>query len=280
MTTASAPASSANLGPGFDVLALALDLEVSVTLAAGERWQSAELEPEGLAMVQQAAELAVPTIGPHTVSVHGDIPLGRGLGSSAALRVASAAAAMAAVGGGLEPDEVFRAAAAAEGHPDNVAASTYGGLVAVAPEGAVRRLNLHPSFIALVAVPGAVLSTAEARRVLDAEVDRDVAVRTVARTVFLVEGLRTGDVSVLRSVSYDEMHEARRAELSPLTDVLVREARDAGAAFSAWSGAGPSALAFVTEESEEPVRLAWEQVLGDDGEVMAPGVAGRGVVID
>lgn len=280
MTTARAPASSANLGPGFDVLALALDLPMFVTMTADDSWSGSELAPSGLEMVRAAAELAVPGLGPQRVSVSGDVPPARGLGSSAALRVAAVALAIDSAGEPFDRDRVFEIAAEAEGHPDNVAAATYGGLVAVSSEGSVHRLDLHPSLAPVIAVPTAVLSTRDARGALADTVARDVVSRSIGRALLLVEGLRSGDAEALRAARGDELHESPRASLSPLTGSLIDAAYESGAEFAAWSGAGPSALAFVTEDSEESVRSVWEEILGPDGEVVAPGVSWRGVTID
>jgi homoserine kinase len=279
MIVASAPASSANLGPGFDVLALALTLRCRVAVELAEGWDVVGPDgtaDEGLqALVWGVAEAAPP----HRVEVTSDIPIGKGLGSSAALRVA-AAAALEASSGGLRLERVFRTAAEAEGHPDNAAAAVYGGLVAVGPLGAVRRLAMHPSLIVVVAVPDAVLPTAEARSVLPADVSRGVAVRTAARIAFVVEGLRTADPEAFREAAGDEIHETPRRHLSPISFRLGYAARAAGALHAAWSGAGPAVLAVTTEERRDAVRIAMEEALAGAGTVIAPGIDREGVRLE
>jgi homoserine kinase len=169
-----------------------------------------------------------------------------------------------------------------EGHPDNVAAAVYGGLVAVGAAGRVHHLELHPALRVLVAVPERTLSTAAARRATAGPVETAVAARTAARLSFLIEGLRTADAELLSEAVGDELHEARRAPLSPLTAALVDSAREAGAGHAAWSGAGPAAVAMVvSEDAAAAVRASWETVLASDGgRILEPGIDTDGVVVD
>ena len=280
--TASAPASSANLGPGFDVVALALGLRCTVAVTAAEEWSlaSAGADEASLSLVRRAAEAAIPGSGPFAVEVESAIPVGRGLGSSAALAAGVVAAVRAAAGLPESREQVVRAAAAVEGHADNVAAAVHGGAVAVSPGGRVYALEVHPSLRALLAVPSAVLPTSVAREALRGSVDTATAARTAARLAFLVEGLRRGDAALLAEAAGDELHEKRRAHLSPLTGALVAAAREAGAAHAAWSGAGPSAVALVAEGAVAGVRAAWEGLLaGEGGVVLEPGLDRDGLIV-
>lgn len=276
MTVASAPASSANLGPGFDVAALALDLRCRVTAEPSEAWSvtsGGEPAPDAtVAMVRAVA----PGVGPHLVEIDSDIPSTRGLGSSAAILVA----AFAALTGSSDADGAFQAAASVEGHPDNVAAAAHGGLVLVGPEGTVHRCAVHPSLHVLVAVPGEELRTSEARGVLPGEIDRDVAVRTAARLALLVEGMRTADEATLRGALGDEMHEQPRRRITELPGALIEAAIASGALFAAWSGAGPAVVAFVTEKEVEPVAESMEFVLDDTGDVLELDIDRMGLVIE
>lgn len=273
MTTASAPASSANLGPGFDVAALALDVRCRVTAVPSDEWvvrSAGEAAGDDTVLMLQAL---AGDLGPFVIDIESDIPSTRGLGSSAALLVAAAVA----VSGDPDPDRALRAAAVVEGHPDNVAAAAHGGLVLVGPEGSIHRCSVHPSFHVVLAVPDQHLATAEARAVLPDVVERDVAVRTAARLALLVEGLRSGETDALRAALGDEMHEAPRRRLTDLPGTLVESAMGAGAAYAAWSGAGPSVIAFVTEASLDPVTEAFRYVLGDGGEVVEAEIDREGV---
>jgi homoserine kinase len=279
---ASAPASSANLGPGFDVVALALRLRCTVAVAPAGEWSlaSAGADEGSLALVQWAARAAVPGCGPMAVTVQSAIPVGRGLGSSAALAVGVAAATRAAAGLAESREEVVRVASAVEGHADNVAAAVHGGAVAVSAGGRVYALEVHPAWRILLAVPQVALSTAVAREALRGPIDTAIAARTAARLAFLVEGLRRGDAALLAEAAGDELHEQRRAPLSPLTGRLVAVAREAGAAHSAWSGAGPSALALVTAETAPEVRAQWEALLASaGGVVLEPGLDRQGLTL-
>ncbi len=264
MTTASAPASSANLGPGFDVLALALNLRCTVSAESADEWSvlSGD-EPASAATVKMVRSVAGDA-GPHSVRIDSEIPVGRGLGSSAAVLVATAAA----ISGEADHDDLFEVAAAVEGHPDNVAAAVFGGLVAVGADGSVSRLAVHPSLQVVVAVPDEVLSTAEARAVLPSEVSRQVAVRSAARLAMLIEGLRTADSVPLVAALGDEMHEAPRRSITETPARLIAAALDAGAAYAAWSGAGPSVIGFVVEDSIDPVTAALQDELEAAGSVL------------
>lgn len=277
--SASAPASAANLGPGFDCVALALGLRCRATVRPSAEWQvrSDGVEPaaEAVAFVLRVVRAAVSDGQPMAVEIHSDVPRTSGLGSSAAVSAAVAAAALRS--GGVEPadDELFRLVARLEGHSDNAAAVVYGGLVAVTGD-TVARLELSPELEPVVAVPAEGLSTREARQALPDTVPHGAAARSVARAVALVEGLRRADRALLAEASGDELHEAYRSVLAPGAAKLVAAARSAGALHASWSGAGPSVLAFVTADTQDAVCAALQEALGGGGRVLAPGVDGDG----
>jgi len=277
MTTASAPASIANLGPGFDLLALAVSLRLEVEVERADRWL---ITSDGRPVGEDTAAIVRDMVGeePHAVFIRSRIPVGKGLGSSAALRVA-AAAAVAAEETRPDPASVVRMAAAAEGHPDNAAAAVYGGLVAVMADGKILRLGIHPSLRVVVGVPKEAISTHRAREVLPASVPRDVAVRTAGRVAALVEGLRTADADAFAAAQGDEMHEGPRKELSPVTARMVESAREAGALHTAWSGAGPAAVALATDATVGRVSTALAEVLDGGGEVLRLDVDRTGMVM-
>lgn len=282
--TFSAPASSANLGPCFDCAALALDLRCTVTVAPAPDWEvtssGAPAGPDVRGPMIGIVHAAVPQAGPMRMGIDTEIPQARGLGSSAALIAATVAAVTVLTGEPRDPDDVFATAARIEGHPDNVAAAIYGGLVTVAPGGSVRSMPLHSSLVPLLAVPDATLSTEEARRALPQVTPLRAAARSVARAVFLFEGLRTGSREAFLQAAGDELHETHRASLSPVTVRLVQAARGAGALHASWSGAGPSVLALVTEAEKEAVSAALAEVLDEvGGRVMAPGIAELGITL-
>jgi len=281
MVEGSAPASSANLGAGFDTLALALDLRCSVTAEPSGSWQVdhiGEHRPSagGRDIVLEAARRAVGPDRPLHLTVRSEIPIARGLGSSAAAAAAGALAAGRTTGEEPAVGRVFEIVGELEGHPDNAAAATYGGLQAVAVDGRAYRLELHPDLRPVVAVPHAVLSTGDARAALPDAFSRAVAVRTLQRAISLVEGLRTADRALLERAGGDEIHEAPRLKLNPTASRLIDAARQAGAPYACWSGAGPSVLALVDRDRVENVVDAMAGIL--EGTVLTPDIAHVGLL--
>lgn len=281
MAEASAPASSANLGPGFDILAMALELRCRVVAERADAWSidhGAGHQPDVDSddAVLAAARAAVGEGRPMALKVDNAIPIGRGMGSSAAALAAGAAAALAATGDRVDHDHVFHQVAELEGHPDNAAAAVYGGLVLVPAVGRPVRLPIHPGIRPVVAVPRAVFLTAQARLALPGTVDREVAMRTASRVAALTAGFVTGDAAMFAHAAGDEIHEEPRARHHPATAAMVRRARDAGALHAAWSGSGPSVVAIVDPSSQHRVV---EALTGPDTRVLVLDVATRGLDI-
>lgn len=277
--SASAPGSSANLGPGFDVLGLAVDLRCRVQVSPAAEMSVDDgdgREPLGDDhMIYRAAMAAGGE--PMAIVVDSEVPRTKGLGSSAAVIVATAAAAARARGVEPERDWIYEMATPIEGHGDNVAAAVYGGLTAVGIDGP-RRLSISPDLIPIVGVPSEPLQTSAARDVLPEEVPLAAAARSVARAVSLVEGLRSADGAALAAAYGDELHEAPRSALSPITGVMIDAAIGAGALHASWSGAGPTAIAFVTAGHKDAVARALGDVLGDDGDVLTLAVDYDGLI--
>lgn len=291
--TARVPATSANLGPGFDCFGLALDLcnEVTVRTEAepGVTWEGEgadELPTDGSDMVSRAiAHTLEQQRGSHPnaklppFSLHGvnRIPLERGLGSSSAAAVAGVALANALLGESAtsatpdDPYPIFGYAASIEGHPDNAAAAVYGGFTIVAA-GFVHRLDPHPDLDPVVLVPDRLrLSTAEARRALTEEVSRRDAVFNVSHASLAAIAF-TRDPELLDMALFDRLHEDARLELIPEAKGLLHELRQRRQVPSCVSGAGPSLLAFEREGS----------TIGDlpDGwRAIRPGVNAKGVEV-
>lgn len=260
---ASAPATTANLGPGYDIIGLALGLRCEVSADIAEEWSIEhigehaphEAEPDA---VLAAAQHAVGN-RPLAIMVKNQIPLGKGLGSSSAALVAGAAAALRALDGAVSPDRVYRLASQLEGHPEQVAACVYGGLVLVPAAGLPMRLPMHPSLRPVVGIPNTELSTTEARQVVKSTQDLERVVRSLARVAALTAGLITGDAGMLDAAHGDEIHEAPRAAIDPQVHDLVNVAKRAGALHAARSGAGPAVVALATVEAAERVALAFEE---------------------
>lgn len=276
--SASAPASSGNLGPGFDVLGLALDLRCVVEAVPADRLSVDDGDgPVDLAprdMLFGAVMAAVDR--PMALTVDNSIPRTRGLGSSSAVTAAAATAAVRAVGREPAREDIYELIARIEGHGDNAAPAVYGGLMAVGSNGP-HRLEIEPSILPIVGIPDTRLATRRARKAVPSEVSVAAASRNVGRAVLLVEGLRTGDPSAFAAATGDEFHEEARGPLSPITTAMIDAARSAGALHAAWSGAGPTTLALVTSETQSAVIDALELVLGASGVVRALSVDFEGL---
>ena len=257
------PASSANLGPGFDSLAVALTRYIDVSVHAAERF-SITSEGCGAGRFDDehhlGARVASKVLGHQRFSIHvrSEIPLSRGLGSSAALALAAAAAAGSSAALALAAD--------VDGHAENAAASMLGGLVVACTHersGVVARsLALDPAWRFVVVVPDQELATADARRVLPSQVPFKDAVHNVGAVALLLAGLANRDDFVAGSMD-DVLHQPYRMSLLPFAQPLLARLRDAGAAGSCWSGAGSTMLALCEEATSGPVVRAAEEFLVD-----------------
>jgi homoserine kinase len=255
------PASSANLGPGFDALAVALTRYIEVSIELADSF-SITSEGCGAGLFDDERHLGVQVarkvLGHQNFALHvnSQVPLSRGLGSSAALALAAAAAA-----GAGSPLEI---ATQVDGHAENAAASLLGGLVVASVgerEGIVARsLALDPAWRFVVVVPDDELPTADARRVLPAEVPFHDAVRNLSALGLLIAGLANRADFAPGSMD-DYLHQPYRMALLPFAQPLLSLLREAGAAGSCWSGAGSSMLALCDEESAPLVAAAAEDFL-------------------
>jgi homoserine kinase len=277
--SASAPASSANLGPGFDTLGLALALRCTATvefadaMTISENGSTSRLGSED--MIAKAVMLAIGQ--PAHVALHNEVPMASGMGSSSAVVASVAGAALRAARDDAGVARVYEIVAELEGHDDNAAAAVFGGFVAVA-DGGVKRLDLHSSIRIVVGIPNEPLRTPEARAALSESVPRDVVCRSLSRLAFLIEGLRDANAEVLSHAAGDELHEGPRASLSPVTGEMISAALRAGALHAAWSGAGPTAIAFTTLETQGRVIGAMSGVLRSSGEVLTLDVDYDGLI--
>jgi homoserine kinase len=255
----SVPATSANLGPGFDCLALALDLWNEALFEPAESGFTVENEGEGAdelptdlsnLILQSAFEIfnSVESRPPGLrIRCCNRIPMGSGLGSSAAAIVMGLVGANEFMGRPFSREQLLKMASDKEGHPDNAAAALYGGLVVVLddPGGVIcRRFDL-PEMGVVVAVPTLDLPTHTARKALPARVDFKDAVFNSSRTPLVVEALRTGDLDLLGKVMHDRLHQPYRLPLIPGAQEAIEDALRAGAKAAALSGAGPGIIAFL-----------------------------------
>lgn len=258
--TVEVPATSANLGPGFDALGLALDLADEVTVGTTGGGVRVEVTGEGAGqladderhLIVRAAHAAFDRLGVRppglALTCHNRIPHARGLGSSSAAIVAGVLAARALVSDGdkrLDDAAVLRLATELEGHPDNVAPCLLGGLTIAWVEGSearAARLDTDPRVRAVALVPASRSLTEEARGVLPAAVPHGDAAANAGRAALLVHAL-TAAPELLLPATEDRLHQSYRAATMPDSAVLIDRLRTAGVP-AMLSGAGPTVLAF------------------------------------
>lgn len=248
------PASSANLGPGFDCMAAALSLHLELEVIETGRFA---VDTE-LAVAKGRENLCVKAFerlhpaDDFTFRIRSEIPLAGGLGSSAA----------AIVAGLMSADHLFELdadlleqASAMEGHPDNVAAALRGGFV-ICVDGQVTRFDPPTGLEALAVVPERAVNTRAARAALDQQVPLGEAVFNVAHGAMLTLGLARGDWDLLARGLQDRLHQQRRAKLFPRSFELASRARELGALGATISGAGPSVLVWCFYEQTGAVAEA------------------------
>ena len=278
----SVPASTSNLGPGFDLLGLALELELQVTLRRGEAGgppvvvrPDARTEDWPVAgdLLAIAFERALGAFGarpgPVLLEVQSEIPIARGLGSSGAA-IAAGLLLGAALGTSAVPrEELLRLAVEIEGHPDNVTPALCGGLcLSFVRRGGLPRvvaIEPHASLAFAVAWPRATLATAEARALLPARVPFADAVENPRRLALLLEGLRTGDAELLALGGEDRLHVPYRLPRVPGGAAALAAARGAGAYLATISGSGTALFAISARDRAAAVAEALRAELAGPG---------------
>jgi homoserine kinase len=281
--TVRVPASTSNLGAGFDCLGLALDLwlEARLEVSAGPpqyRGMVQGLDAESdltYRMLEEREALA----GRRLV-VHSDIPIGKGLGSSAAAIVAGIALARLALGDPFDREVIFRGAAQEEGHPDNAGPAVYGGLVLAAHR--PTKLSLHRDLGVALAIPEYAISTKAARDLLPAAVARDTVVAQAARSAALVLGLTWGDPDLIDFGMDDRLAVPYRRNLIRGYDAAVSAALEAGAYGVTISGAGSALVAIASQDDVSQVAEALAAALrsaGNPADPLRAQVAPAGVTI-
>ncbi len=241
------PASSANLGPGFDALAAAVSLHMELEVEETGEFAVEVEDPrlpanESNLCVKAFAELHDPA--GIAFRVRSKIPLTAGLGSSGAAIVAAMLAADHMYELALPRQEIFARAARLEGHPDNVAASLYGGFV-ICADGHVSRIDPPSGLEAVAVIPPDPVSTEAARQALPPEIPLQDATFNIAHAAVLALGLARGDLALIARGLNERIHQPRRAHLYPRSMELVLRAPELGALGATISGAGPTALFWV-----------------------------------
>ncbi|HTP90069.1 MAG TPA: homoserine kinase [Bryobacteraceae bacterium] len=286
------PASSANLGPGFDALGLALEIYLTCRFRRAERLtirsygrdaESIPVTAENL-IWQTALAVAADTgceLPPVELEIDNDIPLGKGLGSSAAALTAGVVIADRLLDLRWKALRILDEAARIEGHPDNVAACVLGSIVASAIDGGgvarAVRVELPRSYGIAIVVPDFILPTVQARAVLPASYSRQDAVFNVQRSALLIAALATGTTSAFPAALQDRLHQPYRAPLVPGLEEIMR-LRAPGLLGSVLSGAGPSILVFYERGYEGVTDLICQifEHHGHAAEVLMAGIADHG----
>lgn len=268
------PATSANLGPGYDAFGLALSLYNVFEASPAEEW-SVEVIGEGEGVLDSGEDNEVVRAmkrvfaevgysGAAAVTCENGIPVGRGLGSSAAAIVGGLMLADVIAEAGLTSERLFELATELEGHPDNVAAAIFGGFTLCWRDaGAPRAARVEPGggLAAVVAVSDVELPTAEARAALPDAVSHADAAFSAGRAGLLAAGIATGRESLVAAGLADRLHEPYRETLVPDISLIRTALLGAGATGAALSGAGPTVLGIVTAGSDDDAFIRAEQVL-------------------
>ena len=264
----SIPASSANIGPGFDCLAVALDLPFHLDVG----------EPQGEATKLDGNHPATKSFmsGGGEGPLFGEtlIPPGKGLGFSGAARVAGLAAASLQRSGSIHFADLLARSAELEGHPDNVAASIFGSVTAT-NENAVVRLKCPSQLDVVVWVPDEKTSTDSSRSQLPTSVPFEIATQALGRSSVLVAAIASGDLAAMRQCCIDDLHQPTRLATAPESARALQVALDNGASAAWLSGSGPTIAAFVNSAEAQQLR----QVLPDSGHSKILKVARHGIYV-
>lgn len=291
------PATTANLGPGFDTMGLALDMYTEVIMEAGgegiritsEGEGSEELSSSEDNLIYKCAKKLFDSVEyePKGLSLRiiNGIPLSRGLGSSASAIIAGLLAAREISAANISDYELLKMATEVEGHPDNVAPALFGGFVLSRMEGKeiiYRKIDVDDKLLAVVAIPEFELPTEKSRAILPRTVSREDAIFNIGNASLLVYSLLMKDYSLLRKAMNDRLHEPYRIPLVPGLEEVKRRALGAGAFSAALSGAGPTVIAFADEHSSESVRTAMEEGFrsaGIDSDVRILNLQNKGAIV-
>ena len=270
--TVRVPATSANLGPGFDSLGVALDWVGTYTVTVSDDNVPPPPGPieqmtasAALALFQQAG---VPTPAGITVEYQGNIPVGRGLGVSASARAAGLIAADALIDGGHSFQDLLPLAVRLEGHGDNIVPAMLGGLrVVVEDDDGLVQVGLTPphDLRLVVLIPEFSMPTEESRKRLPDRLTRNQAVHNIGRAALLVAALTQGKYDLLGTATEDVLHQPARSTLFPAMYPLFQAARNAGAHGVYLSGGGSSIAAFVGEDRADEIAGVMREVAASHG---------------
>jgi homoserine kinase len=284
------------MGPGFDVLGLALDIYNTVEMAVlPDEGLVIEATGEGAKLLHRTGSrllvdaamrvFSASGIDPPGLFIrqHTRIPVFSGLGSSAAAIVGGMVAANSLLAEPLPPDKLLDLAAEMEGHPDNVAPALFGGLVAACrTDDGVKHVRIQPpaSLLVVVVAPDFQLPTKRSRDALPATVSFEDAVFNLGRTALLIAAMFSGDANQLSWAMEDRLHQPYRSKLVPGLEDVIAAAKDAGALATVLSGAGPAVISFMTGNRKAVGQAMKEGFLrhGVTSRIMEAAVSGRGAL--
>jgi homoserine kinase len=271
--TVRVPASTSNLGPGFDSLGVALRLYNAITVRRGE---NATLT----SMMRAAANKFFAAANHHgfkfSCEINGAIPVSRGLGSSAAIRLGLMHALNELLGSNFSRSDLFALGAALEGHPDNAAPASFGGFNVVRGLETLRfEVSSELHFVLLV--PDFELQTKKSRRLLPPEIPRTDAVMSAGNAAFIVAAFASGDYEKLRGAFRDGLHQPYRKNLIPFLDDVIASAENAGALGAFLSGSGSAICAVTLRDPEKVGRAMQRSACGRTTRVMMTNADNRGV---
>ncbi|KZE67644.1 homoserine kinase [Paenibacillus polymyxa] len=263
------PASTANLGPGFDTLGMALSLYAWIELKEAEQTvfhlygdQMNGVPQDKTNLIYKVAQTVFREAGVSVpeleISMYSDIPLTRGLGSSASAIIGALVAANTLIGSPLSDSKLFDMASAIEKHPDNVGASLFGGIITAVWDGKhAKHLRIEPdaNLEVMVVIPDFQLSTSKAREVLPAHVSLKDAVYNISHASMLVAALASGRTELIAEAMRDQLHQPYRAALVPGMTEILQDAHQYGALGVALSGAGPTLLALTDQRENRKAEL-------------------------
>ena len=265
------PATTANLGPGFDTLGIALKLHNQISIRETDepvvmRMDSQKSSPAAQAMAREAAEAFFrrSKVHPHgaQIEVKGDVPISRGLGSSVTVRLGIIYALNEIDGRPLSDTIILDLVTELEGHSDNAAPALFGGFVVsgrIAGSVRYRRFNIPPSLKFICCIPEFEVLTEKARSLLPKQVPLRDAVENLNRVALITATVASGDYSLLRGLFDDKLHQPYRKKLVPQFDEVIARAVEAGALAGWLSGSG-STILCLTEQKEQAVAEAMTRV--------------------
>lgn len=260
--TTRVPATTTNLGPGFDALGAALELYNDVTVSRSSSYPDDPFFMEAAARYFLKAGLSRQPFG---VSIRGDVPRSRGLGSSVTVRLGILMGLNALFGEKLNGADLLDLTTGLEGHPDNAVPAFYGGFAACGAGSRHYCCDIREKLSFVAAIPSFEMNTEDARKVLPRDYSREDIIINIQNTSILSAAFATGNYQALRGAFEDRVHQPYRAEMIPGFEACLQAARDAGALGAYMSGAGSTVMA-LTLRNEEAIGNAMLEALRDGGD--------------